>query len=90
MLDLPNYGTKRELKDATDVETSNSAAKNDFIALKTEVGELDFNKLVNVRADLNNLKTKVDKLDVGKLKTVPIDFKKTVDVVDKQTKYESK
>ena len=47
-----------------------------FITLKAEVDKLDFNKLVNVPAILNNLKTKADDLNAGKFKNVPINFKK--------------
>ena len=84
VLDLPNYSTKKELDHATGVDTSDLAAKKDFIALKAEVDKLDINKLVNVPTSLNNLKTKVDDLDVGKLKTVPVDLKKLSDVVDNE------
>ena len=65
VLDLSDYSTKRELKDVTSVDTSNLAAKRDFIALKAEVGKLDINKLVNLASGLNNFNTKVDDLDVG-------------------------
>ena len=34
VLDLSNYGAKKELKNATDVDTSNLAAQKDLIALK--------------------------------------------------------
>ena len=68
MLDLSNYASKEELDHATRVDTSDLAAKKNFIALKTEVDKLDINKLVNVSTSLNNLKTKVDDLVVGKLK----------------------
>ena len=71
ILDSSNYATKKELDHAAGVDTSDLAAKKDFIDLKAEVDRLDINKLVNVPAGLNNLKTKVDDLDVGKLKTVP-------------------
>ena len=84
VLDLSNYATKKELDHATGVDTSDLAAKKDFIALKAEVDKLDINKLVNVPTSLNNLKTKVDDLDVGKLKTVPVDLKKLSDVVDNE------
>ena len=81
VLDLPNYVTKKELEHATGIDTSDLAAKKDFIALKAEVGKLNINKLVNVPTTLNNLKTKVNDLDVGKSKTVSIDLKKLIDVV---------
>ena len=84
VLDLSNYATKKELDHATGVDTSDIAAKKDFIALNAEVDKLDINKLVNVPTFLNNLKTKVDYLDIGKLKTVPVDLKRLSDVVDNE------
>ena len=84
VLDLSNYATKKELDHATGVDTSDLAAKKDFIALKAKVDKLGINKLVNVPTSLNNLKTKVDDLDVGKLKTVPVNLKKLSDVVDNE------
>ena len=47
------------------LQASDLEAKNDFIALKTEVDKLEINKLTNVPTSLNNLKTNVDDLDVG-------------------------
>ena len=79
VLNLSNYATIKELEHTTGIDTSDLAAKKDFIALKTEVDKLDFNKLVNVPTSWNNLKTKIDDLDVGKLKTVPVDLKKLSD-----------
>ena len=46
VLDLSNY--------ATNIVTSDLAAKKDFIALKAEVDKLDINKLVNVPTSLKN------------------------------------
>ena len=69
VLYLSNYSNKKALDHATDVDTSDLAAKKDFIALKAEVDKLDISKLVNVLTSLNNLKTKVDDTDVGKLMT---------------------
>ena len=43
---------KEELKDATGIETSNLAAKSNFIALKAKVDRLDINKLVNIPTSL--------------------------------------
>ena len=81
---MSNYVTKKELDHATDVDTSDIAVKEDFIALKTEVDKFGINKLVNVPTNLNNLKANVDDLDIGKLKTVPIDLEKFSDVVNKE------
>ena len=60
-------------------DTSDLAAKKDFIALNAEVDKLDINKLINVPTSLNNLKAKVDDLDVGTLKTVFVDLSDVVD-----------
>ena len=84
--DLPNYGTKKELEYATGVDTSDLAAKKDFIDLKAEIDKLGINKLINVPTSLNNSKTSVDDLDVGKLKTVPLELKKLSDLVDNEKK----
>ena len=43
VLDLSNYATKKKLDHATDVDTSDLAAKKD-IALEAEVDKLDINK----------------------------------------------
>ena len=48
LLDLSNYATNEELDHTTGIATFDSAAKEDFIALKAEVDKLDINKLVNV------------------------------------------
>ena len=66
VLDLWNYGTKKEFDHATGVDTFDLAAKKDFIALKAEVEKLDINKSDNVPVSLNNVKPKVDNLDFGK------------------------
>ena len=41
VLVLSNYATKKELEHVTDVDTSDLAAKTDFIALKAEVDKQD-------------------------------------------------
>ena len=56
---MSNYATKKKLDHATVVDTSDLAAKNDFIASKSEVDKLDINKLDNVLTSLNNFKTKI-------------------------------
>ena len=48
LLDLSNYAVKKELSNATGVDTFNLASKCDLIALKAQVEKLDINKLVNV------------------------------------------
>ena len=93
VLDLSNHATKKELDHATGVDTSDLAAKKNFIALKAKVDKLDINKLISAPTSFNNLKAKVDDLDVGKLKTPPADVKKLSDVVEnevvKNTKFKT-
>ena len=52
---MSRYATKKELEHATGVDNSDLAAKKDFIALKSEVDELEINGLVNVPTSLNTL-----------------------------------
>ena len=65
-LDLSNYETKAYLKNATGVVKSKFAEKVDLASLKSDVDELDIDKLKNVPTGLNSLKSKADKLDVDK------------------------
>ena len=81
-IDLSNYATKTDLKNATEVDTSSSAKKVDLANLEYDVDKLDIDKLKNLPANLNNLKSKVDKLDVDKLILVPVDLSKLSDVVN--------
>ena len=43
VLDLSNYATNKKLEHITDVNTSDLAAKKDFLALKAEVHKLGIN-----------------------------------------------
>ena len=90
VLDLSSYTTKKELDHAGCVDTSDLAAKNNFIALKAKVNKLDINELINFVTSLNNLKTKIDDLDVAKLKTAPTDLKKLSDAVKNRAMRETK
>ena len=54
VLELANYAIKQELEHATCVDTSNLAAKKDFIALKAEVEKLDINDLVKIPTGWND------------------------------------
>ena len=74
VLELSHYANKKN-RHGTGVDTSDLAAKNNFIALKAEFDKLNIIKLFHIPTSLNNLKTKVDNLDVDKLKTVPVDLK---------------
>ena len=80
-LELSNYPTKLDLKNATDVDTWKFAKKVDLASLKYNVDKLDIDKFKNVPSNLNNLKSKVDKLDVDKLVLDPVDLSKLNDVV---------
>ena len=71
-LDLSNYATKTDLKNATEIDTSSFAKKVDLASLKSNVDKLDIDKLKNLPTNLSNLKSKVDKLDVDKLLPVPV------------------
>ena len=89
--DLSNYATKKELENATGIDTSDLAAKEDFIAVKAEVDKLDITKLTSVQTSLNNLiiKSRITNnksrwFRCCKLKTVPVDLKKLSDVVDNE------
>ena len=71
-LDLSNYATKTDLKNATEIDTSFFAKKVNLASLKSNVDKLDIDKLKNLPTNLSNLKSKVDKLDVDKLLPVPV------------------
>ena len=93
-VDLSNYATKSDLKNATGIDTSKLAAKSDLVSLKTEVDKLDIDKLKSLPNNLSNLKSKVDKLDIDKLAPVPVDLSKLSNVVKnevvKKTEYNTK
>ena len=63
-LDLSNYATKANLKNATGVNTPKIAKKVDLACLKSNVDKLEIDKLKNVPTNSSNLKIKVDKLDL--------------------------
>ena len=68
-LDLSNFVTKTELKNATGVDTSKFPKKVSLGSLKFEVDILDIDKLERGPTGLNSLKSKVDKLDDDKKET---------------------
>ena len=76
-----NYTTEADLKNATGVDTSDSAKKTHLTNLKSDADKFDSNKFKNIPSNLSNLESKVDKLDVEKLAPVPIDLNKLSDVV---------
>ena len=67
-VDLSNYATKTDIKNISHVDTSSFALKTNLASLKTEVDELDIDKLVPAPVDLGKLsdvvKTNVVKKDV--------------------------
>ena len=93
-VDLSNYATKSDLKNATGIDTSKLAAKSDLVSLKAEVDKLDIDKLKGVPTDLSNLKSKAGKLHIGKLETTPVDLSKLSNLakndVIKKTEYNAK
>ena len=54
-LDLTNYATKTDLKNITHVDVSSFASKTNVAALKTEVDQIDADKLKTVPVDLVKL-----------------------------------
>ena len=44
-MNLSNYASKADLKEATALEKSNLAAKSNFTSLKAEADKIDTNKL---------------------------------------------
>ena len=80
-LELSNYTTKVDLKNATGVDTSNFAKKVDSANLKSDVDKLDIDELKNVPSNLSNLKSNADTLDIRKLETTPVGLSKLSNVV---------
>ena len=80
-LDLSNFATKTDLKNATGIDTSSFAKKVNLANLKSNVDKLDIDKLKIVPTNLSNLKSKVDKLDVDKLVPFLVDLSKLSNVV---------
>ena len=59
-LDLSNYPRKVDLKEATEVDTSNLAAKSNLPSLKGEVDKINIEKLKSVPSDLSKLSNVVN------------------------------
>ena len=74
-LDLSNYATKSDLKNATGVNVSNFSKNIDLATLKLNVDKLDIDKLEKLPIDLSSLKGKANELDIGKIKTTPLHLK---------------
>ena len=54
-LNLANYATKTDLKNIAHVDTSSFALKTDLASIKTEIDNLDIDKLVPVPVNLKKL-----------------------------------
>ena len=52
-VDISNYATKTDIKNISHVDTSSFALKTNLANLKTEVDNLDIDKLVSVPTDLS-------------------------------------
>ena len=59
-MDLSNYPTKDDLKGAASPETSRLASKTDLVDLKTNVDDLNVDRLKIVPADVSKLGNGVD------------------------------
>ena len=73
-VDLSNYTIKTDIKNISHVDTSSFALKSNLGNLKTEVDELDIDKLKILPNNLSNVKNRVDKLDINNLVPVPVDL----------------
>ena len=54
-VDLSNYATKLDLREATRIDTYNFTLKSNSVSLKTEVDNLHIDKLVPIPVDLSKL-----------------------------------
>ena len=65
-VDLSNYETKADLKNATGIDTSKLALKSNLASLKANVDKIDVNKIKTVPVDLSKLSNVVKKDAVKK------------------------
>ena len=59
-VDLSNYATKTNLRNATGADTSKSASKSDLASLKAEADKGDIGKVKTVPVDLSKLSNVVN------------------------------
>ena len=64
--DFSNYATKSNLKETTVIDTSEFAKKTDLTILKSNIDDLNINKLKAVPVDLRKLSNTVKSDDVKK------------------------
>ena len=69
-VDLSNYATETDLKNATHVDISNFALKTNLASLKTEVDKLDIDKLAPVSVDLSKLSDVIKNYVIKKLRMI--------------------
>ena len=84
-LDLPNYATKSDFKNATGADTSDFAKKVDLASLKSDIDKIGIDKLKKLLMGLSNLKSKVDKIDIDMLIPAFLDLSELSDIVDKKS-----
>ena len=73
-VDLSNYATKTDINNILHIDAPNFALKSNLASLKTEVDDLDIDKLKSLPNNLSDLKSKANKLDIDKLVPVPHDL----------------
>ena len=69
-VDLSNYALKTDIKNISHVDTSSFALKSNLAILKTEVDNLDIDKLVSVPVDLNKLSDVVKMMLLKKMRRI--------------------
>ena len=69
-VDLSNYATKLNLKNATGVDKCKFAAKSNLASLRAEIDEIDVDILKTVPIDLSKLSNVVKNEDVKKLRMI--------------------
>ena len=69
-VDFSNYATKTDIKNILHLHTSSFALKSNLAILKTEVDNLDINKLVSVPVDLNKLSDVVKMMLLKKMRRI--------------------
>ena len=87
-VDLRNYATKADLKNATEIDTSKLAAKSDLASLKAEIDKIDIGKSKTAPIDLSKLSNVVNN-DVVKTQCIINQLLKNIDTSEfvLKTKY---
>ena len=69
-VDFSNYATKTDIKNILHLHNSSFALKSNLAILKTEVDNLDIDKLVSVPVDLNKLSDVVKMMLLKKMRRI--------------------